>query len=113
MRPRTLQSLKDILKYGERIQRIASGKTITDFLSDEMLHDAVERDFEIIGEAMRRVKVEEPEIAARIAWSRRAIGFRNVLAHGYDVIRDRDVWGLIHDDLPKLLAEVEDLVRSG
>lgn len=46
----------------------------------------MERNFEIIGEAMRRLANEDPETAAEISDHRRIIAFRNILIHGYDLV---------------------------
>ena len=67
-----------------------------------MLRSAVERQFEIVGEALNRLSREDPAVAARIPDVSRIVGFRNVLAHGYDIVDDEAVWSAITDDLPTL-----------
>ncbi len=94
------------------IQAFTAQMTLEDYTRDKVLRLAVERSFEIIGEAMRRIRDEAPDVASRIAQATRIIGFRNVLIHGYDIIKNDDVWDTIHSDLPKLLAEVEALIAS-
>lgn len=76
-----------------------------------MLRAAVERQFEIIGEALRRLLTEDPSTATRISEHARIIAFRNILAHGYADIDDRIVWGIVESNLPSLLAEVESLLK--
>ena len=78
-----------------------------------MLRQAVERNFEIIGEAIRRLEKDDPETAARITDYRRIIAFRNVLIHGYDVIDPAIVWSAVEVDLEPLLADVQVLLNSG
>jgi uncharacterized protein with HEPN domain len=51
----------------------------------------------------------EPAVTA----VRQIIGFRNILVHGYDVIRDREVWKILEDDLPTLSREVDTLLKQG
>ena len=77
-----------------------------------MLRAAVERQFEIIGEAMTNIaKVDEPA-AGRISHYRRIIAFRNILIHGYANVDDRLVWDVVKTNLPVLEREVEALLRE-
>jgi len=68
------------------------------------------RKLEIVGEALNRLSRDHPELAARIPDIARIIGFRNVLAHGYDVVDDEVVWDAITSDLPELAAKVAALL---
>ena len=77
-----------------------------------MLRRAVERSFEIIGEALGRLTRIEPDIAGKISNCANIIGFRNILAHGYDIVDHERVWTVIQRDLPKLAPEVVGLVES-
>lgn len=77
-----------------------------------MLRSAVERQFEIIGEALNRLKKVDPGTLARISDYQRIIGFRNVLAHGYDVISDEIVWDVVENKLPRLGQEIEEIKRD-
>ncbi len=70
----------------------------------------MERNFEILGEAMGRVRTTDPDVFARITDAGRIIAFRNVLIHEYHVIDDAEVWRVIVDSLPILLREVEGLL---
>jgi uncharacterized protein with HEPN domain len=88
------------------------GLTLQEFQHNRVLRHAVERNFEIIGEAMRRLEKDDPATAARITDYRRIIAFRNVLIHGYDIIDPAIVWGAIEDDLAPLLADVHALLNS-
>ena len=75
-----------------------------------MLRPAVERHFEIIGEALTRLKRVDAVLAARISDLRQAIAFRNVLSHGYESVDDPIVWGIVRDKLPALAAEISALL---
>jgi uncharacterized protein with HEPN domain len=72
----------------------------------------VERNFEIIGEAVSRLARTDPDLAARIGDYPQIIAFRNVLIHGYDLIDDGRVWQVITHDLPRLEQQVTDLLRE-
>lgn len=75
--------------------KFTAGKTLADYSSDPLLRSAVERQFEIIGEALNRLVRMDARIAAQIAQHRQIVAFRNVLIHGYDAISDEVVWGII------------------
>ena len=71
-----------------------------------MLRAAVEREFEIIGEAMTRLARVDSAVAARISEYARIIAFRNLLIHGYADVDDRLVWNVVETSLPTLVREV-------
>ena len=60
----------------------ARGRTFDDYAADSMLRSAVERQFEIIGEALRRLEKTAPDVALRLPERSQAIAFRNILIHG-------------------------------
>ena len=104
--------LLDALTAAKSIQDFCAGKTYSDYASSRLLRAGVEREFEIIGEALNRLGRAGPGLLSRISGHQRIIGFRNVLAHGYDVIADLAVWQIIEDKLPSLVAEVEQLLEG-
>jgi uncharacterized protein with HEPN domain len=69
-----------------------------------MLRSAVERQFEIIGEALRQLEKTAPDLARELPELQQAIAFRNILIHGYTAIDDRTVWRTIKESLPVLRA---------
>lgn len=71
---------------------------------------AVERNLEIIGEALYRMVRRDPAID--ISDSRKIIDTRNRIAHGYDTVSDEIIWGIITQHLPKLKQEVEKLLKQ-
>jgi uncharacterized protein with HEPN domain len=77
-----------------------------------MVRSAVERQFEIIGEALAGLKRVDPETASLIPDLVRIIGFRNVLIHGYAAVDDRLVWGIVEADLQPLREVVNDLLGN-
>jgi uncharacterized protein with HEPN domain len=102
--------LEDVRHAAKRIMEVTSGRTVTDYGSDDFLRAAVERWFIVIGEALGRLDKVDPAILAQISDHRKIIGFRNVLVHGYDAIDDAIVWQTIQHYLPILRQEVEQLL---
>jgi uncharacterized protein with HEPN domain len=104
-----LKYLYDIKDAAAAIFRFVRGKTFDDYERDELLRSGVEQKFEIIGEALNRVSRDNPMALDKIREHRNIVSFRNILAHGYDSIDHRIVWGIIAEDLGKLLEDVERL----
>lgn len=86
MRSKTPKLLEDIRDAAAYIGEIVQGRTLDDYQHDRMLRQAVERNFEIIGEAVSRLTRVDPDTAARIGSHRQIVDFRNVLIHGHDLI---------------------------
>lgn len=85
------------------------GKSFEDFQEDRMLQLAIEREFEIIGEALHRLsRIEEAMLAKQIPEYRKIIDFRNIIAHGYDIIDEAAMWDFAVNRVPELLNKVED-----
>ena len=112
MQPESAKFLEDIREAAQTIVQATGGRTLDDYLRDKLLRLAVERCFEIAGEALRRLDERDPKTASRITECRRIIGFRNVLIHGYSVISNERVWRTVQEDVPNLLSEVEGLLGS-
>ncbi|MBT8399926.1 MAG: DUF86 domain-containing protein [Rhodothermia bacterium] len=110
MRLESKTFLFDILQAAKNLQRFSQDKAFSDYEDDALLRSAVERQFEIIGEALRRLSKDDSETAARIAEHRRIISFRNILIHGYAEIDDRIVWDILRNKLPNLLEQVQSLL---
>lgn len=93
MHPKSPKWLHDILEACELIHTATAARTLADYEADRLLRSAVERNFEIIGEALNRIRQNDPVLAARIPENRAIIDFRNLLIHGYDSIDHSRVWG--------------------
>jgi len=109
--PEVRKFLFDIAQACELLRRFVSGKTLADYRSDAMLRSAVERQFEIIGEAMRQALAVDRSLADRITQTSRIIAFRNRLIHGYAAVSDEVVWGVLESDLPRLATEIQALIK--
>ncbi len=89
-----------------------SGKTLDDYRANAMLRSAVERQFEIIGEALAQLARLDEKIVARVSEHSRIIAFRNILIHGYADIDERLVWDIVQAKLPVLRQEIERLLNE-
>ncbi|KAB2851547.1 MAG: DUF86 domain-containing protein [Hyphomicrobiaceae bacterium] len=109
--PRTPQKLlADAIAAGEAILAFTAGKTRQHYGLDMLLRSAVERQFEILGEAIRRLEVLDSRLALKISEHRRIIAFRNLIAHGYDSLDDDVVWQTITEKVPVLLNDARVLL---
>ena len=107
MRLEVKKYLYDIHHAADLLTDVTRGKTFADYERDAMLRAAVEREFEILGEAMNRLAQIDANMAARMSDYRRIIAFRNVLIHQYTDVDDRLVWDVVETKLPILVREVE------
>lgn len=104
--------LYDIQQAAARVSEFTLGKRLEDYQSNAMLRAAVERQFEIIGEALAQLARLDESIVAQISEHRRIIDFRNILIHGYAVVDDRLVWDVVQGKVPALIREVENLLAE-
>lgn len=112
MQPEASKYIFDIKQAVSRLQQFTAGKLLEDYLVDELLQSAVERQFEIIGEAINKLSKVDSEAAASIPHFRKMISFRNILIHAYDRIDPRIVWGVIESDLNPLHCHLELLLNG-
>jgi len=113
MRIEALKSLYDMQQACQLMVAFLAGKTLSDYESDPLLRSGVERQLMILGEALNRLKKVEPTLITLITDSRQIIAFRNILVHGYDIIRNEVVWGILESDLPTLSGEISALLEQG
>jgi len=102
--------LYDIQEAGIRLERFIAEKRFEDYITDDLLRSAVERQFEIIGEALGQLGKVAPDQLKQISDAGKVIAFRNILIHGYAVIDDRVVWDIIQTKLPTLRNETRRLL---
>jgi uncharacterized protein with HEPN domain len=98
--------LLDMMLAGQKIRRFLSGYDKQRFVADEKTISAVERQFEILGEAARQV-----DEATRLKFSeidfRRIVGMRNIIAHDYENIRVDTMWSTAQKHVPELIQVLE------
>lgn len=104
------KNLFDILQAAEEITTFTDRMDFQSYQASVVTQRAVERDFEIIGEALNRVKRMDETVLDYISESHRIIGFRNILIHGYDMVDDRIVWNAVENHLPALIIEIRRLL---
>jgi len=104
--------LWDAQQAAARIARFTAGKGFADYEADEYLRSAVERQFEIIGEALNRLALVDALVADQIPELPRIVAFRNVLVHGYAAVDNRLVWGVIETSLGRLRTTIDSLLAQ-
>lgn len=103
--------LFDILESIESIETyLGEKRNYNVYMSDKMLRRAIEREFEIIGEAMNRIEKIDPTL--EISAKKQIISMRNRVIHGYDLIDDEIIWGTIVRHLPLLKLETSALIEK-
>jgi len=110
MRRTTLQYLDDILEAADRIERYTKNTSFEEFSSDTMRSDAVIRNFEVIGEAVKNIPEDLKKKYPDTDW-RRIAGFRDILSHAYFGVRLTILWDTIWNHLPALKSEVREILR--
>jgi len=101
--------LFDIKESIDSIQNyLGDQRDFSVYVSNKMLRRAIEREFEIIGEAMNRI--EKVDSSINISSKKQIISMRNRVIHGYDKIDNEIVWGIIVRHLPTLKEEIESLI---
>ena len=104
--------LWDARAAADVIATITAEKSFADFDRDVILRSAVERQFEIVGEALAQLARLDAAMAAMVPDLREIIAFRNVLIHGYAVIDRARVWRVVEDNLPQLRAALAVLLAE-
>ena len=111
MRHESKKYLYDILRACESLGHFVEGKRFADYDADLLLRSAVERQLMIIGEAMGQVVRTDDDVAEQIEDAREIINLRNVIVHGYAVLENETIWGILQADVPRLRDHVARLLR--
>ena len=97
------------VRAGRELQGFVAGFTLEQYLEKRSLTLAVERDFEILGEAVRKISESLRAAHPEVPWSQ-MIGLRNILAHRYYAVDHALLWQIIHEVLPGVLDQLEQLI---
>lgn len=103
--------LEDIIQAIRRIEKYIKDVSFNQFIQEDMRHDAVIRQLEIVGEATNKLSKEFHTLHPHFP-IQQAIAMRNFLIHGYDDVDLEVVWKTIHTDLPILKKEIESIPPS-
>lgn len=104
--------LWDARDAADAVAAMTTDKTFAAFAGDIVLRSAVERQFEIVGEALAPLARTDPAMAQRVPDLREIVAFRNILIHGYAVIDRARVWRVVEEDLPRLRVVLAELLAS-
>jgi uncharacterized protein with HEPN domain len=103
--------LEDIIECGEKVLRFTEGMTFKEFVQDELHFDAVLRNLEIIGEAVKHIPESTKEKYPDVKW-RKIAGFRDVVAHNYFGVSDEIVWDIVENMVPLLLEQTKKILEE-
>lgn len=106
MRLEAKKCLEDVRQAAELILQFTAGKSFADYDGDALLRSGVERQFEIIGEAVNRLSKIDLDVVESLPDTPRLVAFRNILIHGYDIVDNHVVWDVIQNNLVPLHAQV-------
>lgn len=106
------KNLIDILQAADEIGAFVHGMDFKAYQNSLVTQRAVERDFEIIGEALNRIRKIDEELLEKISEYYRIIGFKNILIHGYDVVDEIIVWKAVENHLPLLIKEIREILDA-
>ncbi|MEW5928210.1 MAG: HepT-like ribonuclease domain-containing protein [Gemmatimonadota bacterium] len=94
-----------------KIVRYSAGKSLEALQDDEVLTDALIRQFTVLGEAAARISSALRSQHPEIPW-RQIVGLRNVVVHQYDRVDLQALWDAVHEDVPRLVTSVEALLPA-
>ncbi len=103
--------LEDIRDAIDEAQRFTAGMTFERYRADPLVRRGIERCVEIISEASRHVPEGRKAAHPQIPW-RNVADIGNVLRHGYRVVDQGIIWGVVQEHLPPLKAAVEAMLRE-
>lgn len=101
-----------MLSSCEFLLEFTQGKTIDDYVNDRAFRSALERELQIIGEALISLQKNSPDLAHSISDHKNIIGFRHVLVHGYSSLNPATVWNVVETKLAGLCEEIKSLLES-
>jgi uncharacterized protein with HEPN domain len=110
MRREVDKYLYDVLTACNAIRQFTADKTLKDYQSNLMLRSAVERQLMIVGEALNQAVHIQPDLSEQIGEVREIVNLRNIIVHGYAVVENETIWGIVTDEVPALVKQVSKLI---
>jgi len=98
--------LADIQESCEKVLKYTAGMKYKDFVYSDLYFDAVLRNLEIIGEAVKNISEETRQEYPNVKW-RKIAGFRDIVAHEYFGVNHETVWDIVQNEIPALLGIVK------
>lgn len=112
MRVESAKRLLDAYRAANRIIQFVEGLEWEEFADSILIRSAVERQFEIVGEALSKVRAEDPDVAAMVQGLAKIVGLRNRLIHGYDTVDDEIVWDIVQTKINPLALRLEHILEK-
>lgn len=103
--------LQDILEAIEKIEKYTKGVSFEEFVKNTVVSDAVIRNLEIIGEAVKRLPIEMKREHADIEWKKIA-GLRDILIHEYAAVSLKIIWDVVVNKIPELKDVMKKIVKE-
>ena len=101
--------LADIQACWEKVLKYTAGYTLKDLVHDDRTFDAILRNLEIIGEAVKHLSEDTKQRYPQVKW--RKIGdFRNIVVHEYFGVSDEIVWDVVENEIPPLLLQIKMII---
>ncbi|UCH82108.1 MAG: DUF86 domain-containing protein [Nitrospiraceae bacterium] len=103
--------LKDILAHSKKIRAYTVDLSMQEFFKDDKTYDAVMRNIQIIGEAIKHLPADVRKKYKNVDW-KKAAGLRDIVVHEYFGINKDIIWDVITNKIPKLEAEVKKILKE-
>ncbi|WP_019021678.1 MULTISPECIES: DUF86 domain-containing protein [unclassified Thioalkalivibrio] len=104
--------LWDAREAARRVAEFVKDANEEDYVASDLMRSAVERQLEILGEALGQLEKANPDVARQIPQLRAAVDLRNLLIHGYAKIDDRIIWNTATTDVPVMARELDSILRQ-
>ncbi len=104
--------LWDAREASRRVAEFVKDANEEDYVASDLMRSAVERQLEILGEALGQLEKANPDVARQIPKLRAAVDLRNLLIHGYAKVDNRIIWKTATTDVPVMARELDGLLRQ-
>lgn len=103
--------LSHILEHSEKILKFIGSMSEDDFMNDEKTQSAVIREFEVMGEASKRITEDFKNLHPAIPW-KILVAMRNLLIHDYEGVNPLRVWDTAVKDIPPLVDQLKTILKK-